>query len=53
MKGPFFFENRISYDIYLDSNFRDVDTVVDKIKLKYDVVVTERIEVFDSYWGHQ
>ena len=50
MKGPFFFEKRISYDILLDSNFADVDIVINAIKLNYDVDIKEKVEVFDSYW---
>ncbi|MBP9791619.1 MAG: hypothetical protein KBC27_00180 [Rickettsiales bacterium] len=50
MKGPFFQQNRIGYEILWDSCFDDVDIAVDKIKLKYDVNIKEKIEVFDSYW---
>jgi hypothetical protein len=50
MKGPFFQQNCISYDILWDSCFDDVDIAVDKIKLSYDISIKEQIEVFDSYW---
>lgn len=50
MKGPFFLENRISYELLWNSNFNDVDIAMNAITLKYDVVIKEQIEVFDSYW---
>lgn len=50
MKGPFFLEKRISYDLLFDSNFDDVDRAVNAIKLKYDVEIKKKVEGFDSYW---
>lgn len=50
MKGPFFHENRINYDLLEYSNFEDVDIAINAILLKYNVMIEEKIEVFDSYW---
>ena len=50
MKGPFFLENRIRYEILEDSNFEDVDIALKKIVSKFNVEIKEKIEVFDSYW---
>lgn len=50
MKGPFFQQNLINYDILEYSNFEDVDIAIDKIKLNYDIDIKEQIEGFDSYW---
>ena len=50
MKGPFFLENRIRYEILWNSNFDDVDVAMNAIKLHYDVDIKEQIECFDSYW---
>lgn len=50
MKGPFFQQNCINYDVLQRSNFDDVDIAIDAMKLNYDVDIKEKIEVYDSYW---
>ena len=50
MRGPFFNQNRINYDVLQKSNFNDVDIAIDKIKLKYDVDIKEKIEGLDTKW---
>lgn len=50
MKGPFFNENRINFDILENSNFKDVDVAINAVIEKYNVEIKEKIEVFDSYW---
>ena len=50
MKGPFFLEKRIRYDLLFDSNFEDVDRAINAIKLNYDLDIKEKVEGFDTYW---
>ncbi len=50
MRGPFFNQNRINYDILQKSNFNDVDIAIDKIKLKYDIDIKEKVEGLDIKW---
>ena len=46
----YFMKDHIIYIVYENSNFDDVDVVVKKIGERYDVVVMDKVEVFDSYW---
>lgn len=50
MRGPFINQNCIHYDILKKSNFNDVEIAIDKIKLKYDVDIKEKIEGWDTKW---
>lgn len=51
MKGPFFNQNRIHYNILQKTNFNDVDIAIDKIKLKYDIDIKEKVEGLDIKWA--
>ncbi len=53
MKGPFFYNNLMIYYVLKDdgSNFNDVDTAIDAIKLKYAVDIKQQIEIpVDCYF---
>lgn len=53
LKGPFFYNNLMSYYILKDdgSNFNDVDLAINAISVNYDVEVKKRIEIpVDCYF---